>query len=122
MAMDEAGEPFDAADPAFDSVGDALPRLPAWAAWGETWAPDAVEIDGEWLLYFAALFGDSGLHCIGNASSSTPTGPFVPFEEPLVCDLDAGGNIDPSVFVDSVGDAYLLWKIDANAIGGDSSL
>lgn len=103
-------------------VADVLPVLPQWAGWGATWAPDAVEIDGSWLLYFSALYGETDLHCVGHAVASEASGPFTPFEEPLVCDLGAGGAIDPMVFIDRADGPHLLWKVDANAIGGQSRL
>ncbi len=103
-------------------TGDVLPTLPDWAGWGKTWAPDVAQFEGGWVLYFSALYGETDLHCVGHAVSESPIGPFEPFEEPIVCELDEGGTIDPSVHVDSSGDAHLLWKVDANAIGAASIL
>lgn len=100
---------------------DALPRLPAWAQPGFTWAPAAVHRPGEpYRLYFTARYGFSGRPCIGVAESPTPQGPFVPTSEtrPLVCPLADGGAIDPSVFRDDDGAEYLLWKTDSNCCSG----
>lgn len=41
---------------------------------------------------------------------------------PLVCQLELGGSIDPSPFVDSDGQPYLLWKSDDNAIGRPTTI
>jgi beta-xylosidase len=102
---------------------DALPRLPAWAAWGHTWAPGLVRLDGRYLLYFAARHQPSGRQCIGVATSATATGPFVPRATvPLVCQTHLGGSIDPHPFVDTDGTAHLLWKADGNAISQPSTL
>jgi beta-xylosidase len=102
---------------------DALPQLPAWAAWGRTWAPGVVRLGGGYVLYFAAHHRPSGRQCIGVAASATPAGPFVPAGTvPLVCQTELGGSIDPHPFIDADGTPYLLWKADGNAIGRSSTL
>jgi beta-xylosidase len=104
---------------------DALPRLPAWAKPGFTWAPDVIHRPGEpYRLYFTARYGFSGRPCIGVAQSPTPEGPFVPTSEtkPLVCPLADGGAIDPSVFRDDDGAEYLLWKTDSNCCSGEPAI
>jgi beta-xylosidase len=102
---------------------DALPQLPPWAEWGRTWAPGVTRMGGRYLLYFAAHHQASGLQCIGVAASATATGPFASqATEPLVCQTDLGGSIDPHPFVDVDGSAYLLWKADGNAIGQPSTV
>jgi beta-xylosidase len=102
---------------------DALPQLPAWAAWGSTWAPGVTRLGGRYLLYFAAHHRASGRQCIGVATSATADGPFVsPATKPLVCQTHLGGSIDPHPFIDDGGTGYLLWKADGNAIGEPSTL
>jgi beta-xylosidase len=102
---------------------DALPRLPAWAEWGHTWAPGVLRRDNGFVLYFAARSRARGVQCIGAATSPQIEGPYTsPAPEPLVCQADLGGSIDPQPFVDRDGIAYLLWKADANAIGETSQL
>ena len=104
---------------------DALPRLPAWAQPTVTWAPAAAHRAGQpYLLYFTARYGQSGRPCIGVAVSRTPDGPFAPTSQtqPLVCPLQAGGAIDPSVFSEDDGGEYLLWKTDANCCAGVPTL
>jgi beta-xylosidase len=102
---------------------DALPQLPAWAAWGRTWAPGVVRLGNQYLLYFAAHDSRSGRQCIGVAASATADGPFAATStEPLVCQTELGGSIDPHPFVDDDGTAYLLWKADGNAVGLASTL
>lgn len=94
---------------------DALPVLPAWAEPGFTWAPAVTTVgDGsDYVLYFVARDAASGRQCIGVATSGTPEGPFAsPDAEPLVCQVDLGGSIDPAVFVDDEL-RFLLWKNDA---------
>jgi beta-xylosidase len=102
---------------------DALPELPTWAEWGHTWAPGVLPRPGEFVLYFAARSRATGGQCIGAATSTSATGPFTSTSpEPLACQPDLGGSIDPHPFVDTDGTAYLLWKADGNAIGRASTL
>jgi beta-xylosidase len=102
---------------------DALPRLPAWAEWGHTWAPGVLRRDNGFVLYFATRSRALDAQCIGAATSPQIEGPYTsPAPEPLVCQPDLGGSIDPQPFVDRDGAAYLLWKADANAIGETSQL
>jgi beta-xylosidase len=104
---------------------DVLPRLPAWAERGNTWAPEATTTaDGKgFLLYFVARVAGTTRQCIGVASSEKPDGPFQsPGEQPFICQADQGGSIDPSSFVDDDGARYLLWKNDGNCCGGKTWL
>jgi hypothetical protein len=95
---------------------DALPHLPTWAKGGLTWAPDVHQVAGGWALYFSALLRNvqPPTHCIGAAYATSPTGPFIPSDHTLVCQLDHRGSIDPRVFVDGTH-LVLLWKSEDNA-------
>jgi hypothetical protein len=99
---------------------DAMPRLPAWAAGGLTWAPDVQKVAGGWALYFSArLQGVSpSTHCIGAAFARSPTGPFVPTAHPFICQLAHRGSIDARVFVEADGHLVMLWKSEDNANPG----
>jgi hypothetical protein len=101
-------------------VGDALPSLPAWAHPDATWAPGVAVIGGNVLLYYAAEVAGpgGGEECVSVASATQPTGPFIDSSTaPLVCQASLGGSLDPSPFVDTNGDLYLLWK---SGSGGSS--
>jgi beta-xylosidase len=99
-------------------IADALPTLGRWASPGLTWAPGVARFGATWTLYYTALDIGSGRQCIGVATSSSPTGPFVDGRAaPLVCQLTEGGSIDPSPYVDGAGNAWLSWKSDGNAVG-----
>jgi len=105
------------------SLGDAMPTVPAWADSGRTWAPSVLVRPHDYVMYFTAEHYYSRHQCIGDATSSTPTGPFVPSRSILECQLVGhGGSIDPQVFVDNDGTPYLLWKSDDNAIHLPSTL
>ncbi|MFT3738160.1 MAG: family 43 glycosylhydrolase [Breznakibacter sp.] len=75
------------------------------------WAPDCIERDGKYYFYFPArgkqaeASGEKGFS-IGVAIAYNPEGPYVPQPEPIggVC------GIDPNVFIDKDGQAYLYWS------------
>jgi hypothetical protein len=98
---------------------DALPSLPAWAAAGATWAPSVEQNGaGQFVMFYAARDVSLGTHCIGRATSTSPTGPFVDVSSsPIVCQPSAGGSIDPDIFTAPGGSSYLYWKSDGNSIG-----
>lgn len=94
---------------------DALPRLPAWAKRGWTWAPEVLAVAGGFRLYFTARHRATGQQCVGVASAARATGPFVsPGATPLVCQHALGGSIDASPFRDIDGRLFLLYKNDGN--------
>jgi beta-xylosidase len=94
---------------------DAMPVLPSWAKRGYTWAPEVLKTGATYVLYFTARDRKSNLQCIGAASAADPAGPFAsPAADPLVCQKDLGGSIDPSPFRDSDGSLYLYFKNDGN--------
>lgn len=112
-------------DGGWTRVGDALPQLPSWAKPGRTWAPGVAQVaSNRYVLYFTAWHRVSGRQCIGAATATKPTGPFVPTSQntPLVCPLSQGGAIDASTFRDSDGRFYLLYKNDGNAVRVPSRL
>lgn len=82
-----------------------LPRDLKWADI-HAWAPAAATKEGKYYYYFSANKN------IGVAVASAPEGPFTdPLGKPLVAAADYPGMqcIDPMVFVDSDGSAYLYW-------------
>ncbi|MGH9164604.1 MAG: glycoside hydrolase family 43 protein [Acidimicrobiales bacterium] len=107
----------------WSSPVEALPALPAWARRGRTWAPSVLRRGERWVLYYTVRHRDSGRQCISAAVANLPDGPFVDTSiEPLICQTERGGSIDPSPFVDADGTAYLYWKSDDNALGRPTSL
>ena len=91
--------------------GDALSHIASWARSDYTWAPGVFELNGTFMLYYAVVNGDTGKECISVAAATDPRGPFVDNSSgPLVCQLDLGGSIDPSPFLDASGTPYLVWK------------
>lgn len=102
-------------------VTDALPQVASWSEPGYVWAPSVMEIDGQYVMYYTTRESASQRQCISVATSSSPTGPFVDTStEPLVCDYEQGGSIDPSPVQDTDGQLSLLWKSDGNCCGSPS--
>lgn len=97
-------------------LGDALPTLPSWSEEGYVWAPAVLALpDGTYVLYYATRDTASGRMCVSRATGDSPAGPFTDdSSKAFVCPLDKGGAIDPSVYVDDDGTAYLLWKDDGD--------
>ncbi|MBN2738197.1 MAG: family 43 glycosylhydrolase [Spirochaetales bacterium] len=76
----------------------------SWAT-GDAWAAQCVYRNGKFYLY-VPLNNNTGSR-IGVAVSDSPTGPFKDaIGKPL---LIGSGYIDPSVFIDADGQAYLFW-------------
>lgn len=101
---------------------DPLPALPSWATPGLTWAPSVVAVGGTFLMYYTVHAAASGRQCISVAASPSPAGPFTDTSSgPLLCQLTAGGSIDPDPMVTSTG-TYLVWKSDDNALGAPTHL
>ena len=76
------------------------------------WAPDCIERNGKYYFYFPANSnqvnpnGRKGFG-IGVAIADKPEGPYVPQDEPIKGVI----GIDPNVFVDRYGQAYLIWAM-----------
>ncbi len=80
-----------------------------WGKQGDNaWASQAIERDGKWYWYVAAEDTMNHLHGIGVAVADRPEGPWTdPIGRPLI--PGSWGFIDPSVFVDNDGQAWLFW-------------
>jgi beta-xylosidase len=74
--------------------------------WAEKqmWAPDAAFKNDTYYFYFPAKDYD-GLFRIGVATGEVPEGPFTPEPEPI----PGSFSIDPSVFIDDDGQAYIYF-------------
>ncbi len=104
----------------WERMGDALPILPKWARSGAglTWAPAVLPRAEHVVLYFTARDVATDRQCIGRAVASAPDGKFKDeSSQPMICQKELGGSIDPSPFVDDDGGAWLMWKNDGNCCG-----
>ncbi|MEA2973486.1 MAG: hypothetical protein QOG82_1944 [Actinomycetota bacterium] len=107
----------------WEHLGNALGGLPRWAAPGRTWSPVVLPRGEGYVLYYVVREPQSDRQAISVARASSPEGPFEDTSTgPIVFQLDRGGSIDPSPFLDEDGTAYLLWKSDDNAIQHPSHL
>lgn len=74
------------------------------------WAPDCIERNGKYYFYFPSSPNDTTINgrgfTIGVAVADKPEGPFVPQALPI----KGVKGIDPNVFIDDNGQAYLYWS------------
>lgn len=103
-------------------VHDAVPRLPAWASPGPTWAPEVLRRGSQYVLFYTVHHRTLNLQCVSTATASTAAGPFTDNSTgPFLCQTTFGGSIDPSPFVAPNGRVYLLWE-SATQAGGPAAI
>jgi hypothetical protein len=98
--------------PWFSQTTEAMPSRPAWAANNQLWAPTVAHVPAGYVLFFAAHRinppDPANDTCIGRATSSSPTGPFLAEPVPFSCGLGGtGGALDPNLFQAPDGTWYL---------------
>ncbi len=99
----------------------------AGSGWGGgfengAWAVQCIERDGKWYLYCPLQGRGIGVLVADN--------PFGPFTDPIGKPLIGGDNIDPTVFIDDDGQAYMYWgnpnccyvKLNKDMISFDTSI
>jgi len=97
--------------------------LPAWTDGdaGFFWAPEIHKLPGGTyaLIYCARARGAvHSQHSIGVATAPTAHGPWTsPLDGPLLSHPGPVGVIDPTLFVEDDGRVFLVYKVDANAVG-----
>jgi hypothetical protein len=81
----------------------------SWAQ-GDAWAGQVINRNGKFYFYGPMTRKNAGgARVIGVAVSDSPTGPFTdPIGKPLITNHGAQ-DIDPTVFIDDNGQAYLYW-------------
>jgi len=95
---------LDDVDAPCEDVGEVLNmRDVPWVS-KQMWAPDCVEKDGKYYLYFPARDKD-GIFRIGVAISDDPAGPFIP--EPDF--IKGSHSIDPCILADDDGSYYIYF-------------
>lgn len=74
------------------------------------WAPDCIEKDGKYYFYFPStakeLLNNGRGFTIGVAIADKPEGPYIPEALPV----KGVKGIDPNVFIDKDGQAYMYWS------------
>ena len=97
---------------------NAMPTVPP-GSWGWVWTADVQKAASGYAMWFTtqypARLNPEGVpnQCIGNATSSSPLGPFTPSSGPIIC--QTWGSIDPRSVIAPDGTHYLIWKADTNA-------
>ena len=77
----------------------------SWAS-ANAWAGQAIFRNGRFYWYVPTTNRSTGRFAIGVAVSNSPTGPFT---DALGHPLVENGEIDPTVYIDDDGQAYLYW-------------
>lgn len=96
--------------PDLRSWTDAGPVLTVDGSFGSTlWAPEVVEADGSWWMYYSAGSGDARHH-LRVARADRPTGPFV--DQGVDLTPDEPFAIDATVLTDVDGARYLYYAHD----------
>ena len=95
-------------------VGQAFLTKPEWKIKGGLWAPDAVYIEKQYVLYYAySTWGDNNPG-IGVAVSTKPEGPFTDRGKLFDSEeVEVPNSIDPFYFQDN-GSKYLFWGSFSN--------
>lgn len=89
-------------------LGSPLPYTDFSWATGDAWAGQCVYRNGK--FYFYVPMKTSFGNAIGVAVATNPAGPFSdPLGHPPMGDDGSWGDIDPTVFIDDDGQAYLYW-------------
>src|SRR5436190_2031393 len=77
----------------------------SWAS-ANAWAGQVVNRNGKFYWYVPVTDRATGRMAIGVGVSTSPTGPFT---DAIGHPLAENGEIDPTVFIDDTGQAYLYW-------------
>ncbi|MFE7871747.1 family 43 glycosylhydrolase [Micromonospora humida] len=77
----------------------------SWAK-ADAWAGQVIARNGKFYWYVPVTAKSTNSMAIGVAVSDSPTGPF---RDAIGRPLAANGEIDPTVFIDDDGQAYLYW-------------
>ncbi|MCR5535500.1 MAG: glycoside hydrolase family 43 protein [Bacteroidaceae bacterium] len=80
----------------------------SWAD-DRAWAAQAIERNGKFYWYICAHSRLAGGMAIGVAVSDSPTGPFHDAIGKPLFDNGSWDNIDPTVFIDDDGQAWIYW-------------
>ncbi|MFA9447091.1 family 43 glycosylhydrolase [Egicoccus sp. AB-alg6-2] len=92
----------------WEHLGEAFERRPRWKD-GYLWAPEVIEHDGRYLLYYAiSLWGDPDPG-IGVATADEPAGPYEDLGPLfLSSEIGVGNSIDPAIVTTEDG-LHLVW-------------
>lgn len=90
--------------------GNAMPRTNfKWAREGTCWASQCVKANDTYYWYMCMSKPNDWRHFIGVGTSKSPSGPFRDAKGDYIISTGGGGDIDPTVFIDDDGKAYIYW-------------
>jgi arabinoxylan arabinofuranohydrolase len=100
----------------------------SWAQDNGAWAPQVIERNGRFYLY-APIVSTNGTRTIAVAVADSPFGPFKDALNKGLVSTGTSDDIDPTVFIDNDGQAYLYWgnpncyyvKLNADMISASGS-
>lgn len=129
MRWTRVADGVNSSNPIFNNVNSELSEALSWAQTTTLWAPDVVQVNGRYLMYYNACKGDSPLSALGIASASKIEGPYTDnglilrsgmwgqiSEDGTVYNAQVHPNtVDPSVFYDN---SNRLWMIYGSYSGG----
>ena len=103
-----------AAGPWSPSPHHLLTRRPLWTSTSDhvVWSPSETQIGSHFVVFYAALINrQEPTRCIGTGISTSPTGPFVPRDQPIVCVAGHGAaDSEPGALpIDSTIDPMPSW-------------
>lgn len=111
--------------------GEAMPRSAfSWMKQGTAWASQCVK-KGDYYYWFMCCESPKyAWNQIGVGRSKSPSGPFTDFKRSPVVTTGTMGDIDPTVFIDDDGQAYLYYgnnkcqyvKLNSYMINYDTSI
>ena len=92
----------------WEFVRNAFDDKPNWKQ-GGIWAPDVVQVNGQFVMYYSfSTWGDPNPG-IGVATSPSPEGPFTDHGKLFDSDgIGVGNSIDP-FYIENNGNKYLFW-------------
>ena len=110
----------------FSHQGDCLGGSPpAWASSGNRWAPENYKTaDGKYNYVFFSDDQSDGKHRLGWARSTSGAQPnaYSTYSSSyLNLGMVPGGDIDSTMFTDTNGKTYLVWKTDDNNVGSPTT-
>ncbi len=93
----------------WEHVGEVFSELPDWVSDNPTniWAPDLVQYNGKYYVYYSAQIKDGDNFGIGVAVADHPLGPYE--DKGAMVTGESFTTIDPMVFTDTDGERYMYW-------------
>lgn len=76
-SWDRVADGVNVSNPLFNNVNSELSEALNWAETSTLWAPDVIQLNGQYLMFYNACRGDSPRSAMGIATSSNVEGPYI---------------------------------------------